>query len=156
MFITIRENHSGKPRAAKISGVKNIDLPLKKDGWQFSWRQLSKIKGAQLYKLTLLDAQKEIEGMLMISLQNEEMVCMNNVEIAPRNYGGKGKFIDVAGCLIAFACHMSFEQGKGNYYGFLSFESKTQLIGFTKKNMERFTQWGRKCILINSVKFNYD
>ena len=72
------------------------------------------------------------------------MFCMNNIEVAPRNYGGKGKFIDVAGCLIAFACHMSFEQGKGNYYGFLSFESKTQLIGFYQEKYGAIHAMGQK------------
>ena len=31
-------------------------------------------------------------------------------------------------CLIAYGCPISFEIGKNNYEGFLTFESKTELI----------------------------
>ena len=53
---------------------------------------------------------------------------MNNIEVAPSNYGRKGKYDRVAGALIAFACKFSFSHGTGHYKGFLSFESKTELI----------------------------
>ncbi len=66
--------------------------------------------------------------MLTITIFNEEMVFMNKVEIAPHNYGGKARYKEVAGCLIAFSCKESFERGKGHYNGFLSFDSKTKLI----------------------------
>ncbi len=39
-----------------------------------------------------------------------------------------GKYDHVVGCLISFAALKSFELGKGNYVGFLVFESKTALI----------------------------
>ena len=35
---------------------------------------------------------------------------------------------NVAGCLLAYACRKSFEIGRGNYNGYLSFDSKTNLI----------------------------
>ena len=78
MFVTIRENQTGKPYAALISAAKSIDLPLKKDGWQFSWRQLSKIKGVLLYRLTLLDSPRVVEGMIMLIVENDEMLSMKN------------------------------------------------------------------------------
>ena len=56
------------------------------------------------------------------------MLIMDLVEIAPHNIGRESKRYDyVAGCLIAFACRESFKL-ENNYKGFLSFESKTELI----------------------------
>ena len=34
----------------------------------------------------------------------------------------------IAGCLLAYACKLSFEHGKKGYNGFVSFDSKTKLI----------------------------
>lgn len=123
------------------------EMPLKKDGWQFTWRKLAKIEGAQFYKISLKDSPKKIEGLLMITLINDEMLYMNNVEIAPHNYGSKGKFENVAGCLIAFACKKSFELGKGNYLGFLSFESKTELISLYQEKYGATWAMGQKMFI---------
>ena len=71
---------------------------------------------------------KTIEGVLMFSVMYEEMVYMNNIEIAPHNLGAKGKYDNVAGCLIAYGCLKSFELGKNTYRGYLTFESKSKLI----------------------------
>jgi len=128
MNIVLRNTKTGKEKKGVISKVSKKYLPLKKDGWQFNWRQLYKIEGAEIYKLSTEENPKIIEGMLMITIFNEEMVFMNNVEVAPHNYGNKGIYKEVAGCLIAFSCIESFERGKGGYNGFLSFDSKTKLI----------------------------
>ena len=56
------------------------------------------------------------------------MLVMNALELAPHNVGQANKrYYFVAGCLIAFACRESFKI-KGDYKGFLSFVSKTNLI----------------------------
>lgn len=60
------------------------------------------------------------------------MVIMDVIEIAPHNIGSSNKkYNDVAGCLIAFACRESFKI-EGNYKGFLTFTSKTNLIDWYK------------------------
>ncbi len=64
----------------------------------------------------------------MLSVMYEEMLYMNNIEVAPHNLGSDGKYDNVAGCLIAFGCLKSFELGKNTYKGYLTFESKTELI----------------------------
>ena len=97
MFATIRENETGKPYSVKIVEVKFKELPLKKGGWQFSWRQLSRIKGALIYKLVLLDSPEIIEGLIFVVVENREMVSMKNIEVSPSNYGSSGKFKGVAG-----------------------------------------------------------
>lgn len=128
MKVYLQEVKSGDLVEALISKALKADLPLRKDGWQFTWRKLGKVEGPQFYKLTRVEAPDEVEGMLMLTLINEEMLYMNNIEVAPRNFGSEGKYDHVAGSLIAFACYKSFELGKNYYLGFLSFESKTRLI----------------------------
>ena len=100
-------------------------LPLKKDGWNFNWRQLS--KNGTIYVLRTIDSSENIEGALC--LRNEyEMLIMDALELAPHNTGRANKRYDyVAGCLIAFACRESFKI-QGEYQGFLTFVSKTNLI----------------------------
>jgi len=144
MFVTIRENETGKSISAEIADVKFKELPLKKDGWQFSWRQISRYENVQLFKLTLLDMPDKIEGMLAVSIKNEEMVYMENIEVAPHNYGRNGKFVNVAGCLISYACQFSIQYGKGNYKGFLSLESKTELINYYKEKYGAIQLLGQK------------
>lgn len=128
MKILLQEVESGELIEALISKASKKDLPIKLDGWQFTWRKLGKVEGADFYKITTLANPEQVEGILMLTLINEEMLYMNNIEVAPHNYGSKGKYRNVAGALIAFACYKSFEEGKNYYLGFLSFDSKTQLI----------------------------
>lgn len=78
----------------------------------------------------LLDSPEAIEGLIIAVAENGEMLSMKNIEVSPSNYGNSK---DVAGCLIAFACELSFQLGKGAYNGFLTFESKTILVEFYKK-----------------------
>jgi len=133
MEIQILEIRKRKKIKALIEKAKSKDMPIKKNGWQFRWRTLYKVEGADFYKLTLKDESSEIQGILMLSVMNEEMLYMNNIEIAPHNIGSKGKYDNVAGCLIAYACQKSFELGKNTYRGYLTFESKTQLIPIYKR-----------------------
>ena len=128
MKVSLLEIKTGKNIEAEISKALAGDMPLKKEGWQFSWKSLYKTEGAEFYKLTRTHLPSGNEGIIMLSLMNEEMLYMNNVEVAPHNYGSTGKFDYVAGCLIAFGCLKSFERGKGYYKGYLTFESKTELI----------------------------
>lgn len=128
MKIRIIEVKSNKRVDALISEAFSKDMPTKKSGWQFTWRSLFKTEGAEFFKLALKDDLSNIQGILMFSIMYEEMLYMNNIEIAPHNIGSKGKFDKVAGSLIAFGCLKSFELGKNTYKGYLTFDSKTKLI----------------------------
>jgi hypothetical protein len=91
------------------------------------------------------EAPQEIEGMLMLTtLLNGELLQMNNVEIAPGNFGYNKKYDLVAGCLIAYACLISFKFGQNEYRGFLSFESKTVLIGLYQRKYGATVALGQK------------
>ncbi|MCG8328871.1 MAG: hypothetical protein MI974_14360 [Chitinophagales bacterium] len=118
---------------AIIGEATNKDMPLKKNGWQFTWKSLFRTKGALFYKLTTIEYPTVIEGVIMLTLINEEILYMNCIEVAPHNYGSIGKYKNVAGALLAYGCYKSFELGKNHYLGFLSFDSKTQLIKLYQK-----------------------
>jgi len=128
MNIQVFDTFTEQNVSAQIEKATAKDMPLKKDDWQFAWRSLYKIEGAEFYKLVLTDSPIDIQGILMLTLMNDEMLYMNNIEIAPHNYGSKGRYEHVAGCLIAYSCLRSFVLGKNHYKGFLTFESKTALI----------------------------
>lgn len=147
MKVYLKEVQSGELIEAIISKALSKEMPLKKGGWQFNWRQLSKTEGAELYKLTKVETPTEIEGMLMLTLISEEILFMNNIEVAPRNYGSKGKYKNVAGSLLAFACYKSFELGKNYYLGYLSFESKTKLIALYRDKYGATFAMGQKNVL---------
>ena len=133
MEIKLLEMKSQKEIDAKIERAKLKDMPTKKDGWQFTWRTLYKTEGAKFYKISLMANERQIEGMLMLSVMYDEMLYMNNIEVAPHNLGSKGRYDNVAGSLIAYGCLKSFELGKNTYKGYLTFESKTKLIPLYQK-----------------------
>lgn len=103
------------------------DLPLKKDGWSFNWKLALRSENSRIYILSTTNERKQIQGALQLK-EFEGMVVMELLEVHPENRGSKNKKYDyVAGCLIAFACSQSF-LNEGNYRGFLTFTSKTELI----------------------------
>lgn len=132
MRVLLKETSNHEPIEADIIEAIRLDLPFKKDGWQFSWHKLSKQEGAILYELSPCKQPNKVEGMLMLSLVDQEMLYMNNIEVAPHNYGSTGLYENVVACLLAYACYKSFELGKNNYVGYLVFDSKTQLIELYK------------------------
>jgi len=103
------------------------EIPLKKDGWNFNWRKLFKEDNTQTFVLRTKEDSQNIEGVLLLKVESD-MLIMDLIEIAPHNIGSTNKRYDyVAGCLIAFACRESFKVD-GNYKGFLTFVSKSNLI----------------------------
>ena len=113
---------------AEIIPAKISEMPLKKDGWNFNWKELFKEKNTETYVLRIKGETPTIEGVLQLRIE-EEMLIMDLIEIAPHNLGSINKKYDfVAGCLIAFACRESFITLDGNYKGYLTFTSKTNLI----------------------------
>lgn len=154
MRVKILEVKSQLKRDAIIERAKSNDMPKKKDSWQFTWRTLYKTEGAAFYKLSLTNTLKEIEGIVMLSVMYEEMLYMNNIEIAPHNRSSTGKFDNVAGCLIAYGCLKSFELGKNTYKGYLTFESKTELIPLYQKKYGATLAMGQRMFIEPDVGLN--
>lgn len=146
MEVFLEEVSTGKKVGAVIEVITKSEMPSKNAEikWQFDWQELAKIEGVFFYKLTLKNSPTEIEGLLMLTLINDEMLFMNNIEIAPHNYGREGRYDLVAGTLIAYACKKSFSMGQGYYLGFLAFESKSDLIDLYQKKYGASLAVGQK------------
>lgn len=151
MEVKILDVKSQKKIDAIIKRAKSRDMPMKKDGWQFSWRTLYKTEGADFYKLSIIGGAKRVEGILMLSLMQDEMLYMNNIEIAPHNLGSNGKYDNVAACLIAYGCLKSFELGQNAYRGYLTFESKTKLISLYQERYGASLAMGQKMFIAPEV-----
>jgi len=144
MKVELLDKATQQKVAAIIEKANRKDMPLRKDGWHFTWRKLHKTEGADFYKLCLLNDTSSVEGMLMLSLMHGEMLFMNNVEVAPHNLGSGGKHEHVAGCLIAYGCLKSFELGQDAYRGYLTFESKTKLIDLYREKYGASLAFGQR------------
>lgn len=115
---------------AQILSADNLsDMPLKGNDWNFNWRELYK-KGGYFYKIIVDDEPNEIQGIVRFSIKENEMLYLENIELAPHNLGAKGKYNLLAGSLLAYCCKQSFILGKNPYQGFVVFDSKTKLINF--------------------------
>ena len=131
---------------AEIVPANGNKIPLKKDGWNFNWKNLIKEKNSEVFVLKLKGVDKSIEGVLQLKIMNE-MLVMEVLEIAPHNVGRENKKYDyVAGCLIAFACRESFKL-ESEYQGFLTFVSKTNLIEWYKKKYKAEQGLGQRMFI---------
>lgn len=115
---------------AVIKEVSPKDMPLKKNGWKFNWKQLAKNKNRKFFALYV---DSEIQGMLSVEIvihPSEIKFYLHHIEVAPHNYGADGEFYQAAGCLLSYACRLSLNwlEKDNPYLGFVLFESKTDLI----------------------------
>jgi hypothetical protein len=107
---------------AEILEGKKFILPSLQEGWRFNFPKHAKDKGAYTYVIVSEETPKIIEGCLIYKMRKGLEPYMAYIEIAPSNKGEKKKYDLVAGCLIAFACRLSFLYGKGDYKGWLAFD----------------------------------
>ena len=109
-----------------ITLISSADLKLttKKNGWQFDWKEEFKQPERDVYKLTIVNNQTIIQGLISVEIKSDH-VYIHLVESAPFNKGKAKIYSGVPGNLVAFACKLSFQRGnEGN----VSFFSKTQLV----------------------------
>jgi len=99
-----------------------VMLPSLTDGWRFNFKKHAKKLSFETYVLVCEETPETIEGCLVFQMKGEVEPYMAYIEIAPHNKGGNKQFDKVAGCLIAFACRLSFINGKGDYKGWLAFD----------------------------------
>ena len=108
--------------------------------FQFDW---SSEKENHVFKIvrTGEEAEREILGLLSITNIPEEFrIHINLIESSNANKGNKKKIDRIAGCLLAFAVQISFENG---YSGFTSLIPKTELIELYATKYG-FSQYGRQ------------
>lgn len=104
-----------------IADLKNV---IKKNKWQFDWKFEFKQPERDVYKLTIVNNQAIIQGLLSLEIKSDH-VYMHLVESAPFNKGKTKVYAGVPGNLVAFACKLAFQRG---HDGNVSFISKTQLV----------------------------
>lgn len=109
-----------------ITLISSVDLNTitKKNGWQFDWKSELKTPARDVYKLTIVNNQSVIQGLISLEVKSDH-VYMHLVESAPFNKGKTKIYAGVPGNLVAFACKLSFQRG---HEGNISFFSKTQLV----------------------------
>ncbi len=117
---------TGDSFATDISIVTLADLKeiTKKNKWQFDWKFEYKQPEREVYKLTIVNNQQIIQGLISLEIKPDH-VYMHLVESAPFNKGKSKMYAGVPGNLVAFACKFSFQRG---HEGNVSFFSKTQLV----------------------------
>ena len=130
MKVNLYDNSRKKKVIGSISNVYKKDLPKTDSGWNFDWKSLY-TKNSLVFKLTYED---DIQGLLKMTKVDEGYYEMSNLELSPKNFGINGKFDKVAGCLIAYACLLTFELNQGGYKGYLAFTSKGELIKHYEKH----------------------
>lgn len=127
MYVKIKEKQSNLFVDAEILVASIKDMPLKKDGWLFNWREIfRKNKNSDYYKIVLKNQPEIVQAIAVFSLTSYGLFYMDQVETSPENRGCNGKYEAVAS-LISFGCKLSFNI-KEPYRGFLGFTSKTNLI----------------------------
>jgi hypothetical protein len=99
-----------------------VNLPAVVDGWRFNFKKHAKERRFKTYTLVCEDSPEVVQGCLIFEMKNKVEPYMAFVEIAPHNQGSSKKFDRVAGCLIAFACRLSFMHGNDIFKGWLAFD----------------------------------
>ena len=117
---------TGDSFLTNVSVITLADLKTitKKNNWQFDWKSEYKQPEREVYKLTIVNNQLIIQGLVSLEIKSDH-VYMHLVENAPFNKGRIKMYAGVAGNLVAFACKLSFQRG---HQGNVSFHSKTQLV----------------------------
>lgn len=122
------------------SDLKNV---TKTKGWLFNWAAESKMFDRKVYKLTIKDNPKIIQGLVSISDYND-YYYLHLIESAPFNLGKHKLYKGVPGNLFAFTCKISWDKG---YEGFVSFTSKTKLIEHYEKTLGAVHVGGHKMVI---------
>lgn len=133
----------------EISDGKKFELPDLHEGWRFDFQKHSKEGNASTHVLFVNSDLLKVQGCLIYKMRDEVEPYMAYVEIAPNNKGKQKEFDHVAGCLIAYACRLSFILGQGHFKGWLAFDviednendaNKLMAMYSTKYNALRFSE----------------
>jgi len=138
---------SGDNFPTDITLITSVDLKTatKKNGWQFDWKLEFREPVRDVYKLTIVNNQTVIQGLLSLEIKSDH-IYMHLVESAPFNKGKTKMYAGVPGNLVAFACKLSFQRG---HNGNVSFISKTQLVQHYIDTLGAI-HFGGRVMIINS------
>ena len=112
-------------------GKSDLKHITKNKGWNFNWKEeFDEIK-KEVYKLTIVNNSRIIQGLLSVTIEQDH-VFMDLLESAPFNIGKHKIYEGVAGNLVAYACKISFQKG---FEGYVAFTAKTKLIDHYEKTL---------------------
>ena len=136
---------TGDSFSTDISLITKPDLKAitKKGGWQFDWKLELKHPERDVYKLTIVNNQSIIQGLISLEIKSDH-VYIHLVESAPFNKGKQKMYSGVPGNLVAFACKLSFQRG---HEGNVAFISKSQLIDHYVESLGAIHFGGRLLII---------
>jgi hypothetical protein len=149
---SIKNVISGDSFSTDISRITKHDLKktTQKNGWQFDWKLELKHPERDVYKLSIVNNQSVIQGLISIEVKSDH-VFMHLVESAPFNKGKTKIYSGVPGNLVAFACKLSFQMG---HEGTVAFISKSQLIDHYQESLGAVHVGGRLMIINSAAAFN--
>lgn len=125
----LKERKSRKELEATIEMLVKSEIEKLKGNKQFGFDWSLEID-KNVYKIRLLEKKETLGLISLIDYPSEFRIHINLIESA-KEYRGKKKLIkNIPGCLIAFACQISFKKG---YEGFVSLIPKTELIKYYNK-----------------------
>lgn len=142
---SIKNVISGDSFSTDISRITKADLKniTKKNDWQFDWKLELKHPERDVYKLTIVNNQTIIQGLISLEVKSDH-VFMHLVESAPFNKGKSKLYSGIPGNLVAFACKISFQRG---HEGNVALISKTQLIDHYTESLGAIHVGGRLMII---------
>jgi hypothetical protein len=123
----LKHSKTGHYKEAVVSEVVENDYEhIQNSGrFTFDWRVEKRMK-YDVYKICLRDNENEILGLLSLrDVKSELRIHVNLIEVSSENVGKRKAYERIAGCLLGFACQLSFEK---SYDGFVSLVPKTELI----------------------------
>ena len=136
---------TGDSFSTDISILTSVDLKTvsKTNGWLFNWKDEFKQPERDVYKLTISNNPKIVQGLISLEVKSDH-VYMHLVESSPFNKGKTKVYSGVPGNLVAYACKLSFQRG---HEGNVSFISKTKLIEHYEKSLGALHFGGRLMII---------
>jgi hypothetical protein len=120
--------------------LKNVS---KRKGWQFNWRTEMNWTDRKVFKLTILENPTIIQGLVSVT-DKKDHFYLHLIENAPFNLGKSKLYAGVAGNLFAYVCKLSWDAG---YEGYVTFESKTQLIHHYQATLEAVHIGGHRMVI---------
>jgi hypothetical protein len=124
----------------------DVKQVTKKSGWEFTWAKEFAEDDREVYKLTIINNPGIIQGLMSLRIEKDH-IYMPLIESAPFNKGKSKMYVGVPGNLIAYACRFAFQKG---FEGFISFHSKTKLIGHYEKTLDAY-HFGGHLMIINTA-----
>jgi hypothetical protein len=141
MIVRIMKVLDGEMTSAEIRQAEQQELPSMHSNWRFNFDKLSRsIANATAYVLVSEETPNIVEGCLIFQMKDKVIPYMAYVEVAPHNRTHPKRYDTVGGCLIAFACSLSHQMGKGDYCGWLTFDVQEEQVGDQLKLMAVYSK----------------